>query len=393
MQTTFINDSFRLLLEKAARFHDRHEAGRQEPFNLFSVLRSEHDEVNLHSRFLTALLDHRKFPGAARENLAAFLNQFGIRQFDHDRATVDREWSNIDILISDQSSLKAIIIENKIWADDQPRQLQRYSQQMREFERHILYLTLDGREASQDSAGEVDYQCISYKDDLVPWLMGCQQRACEEPELRESLAQYLRLIAKITGTDLSGAYMNDLKKLCLEDNNLLLIHDLREAMVEARISLLQELWHEIDEGLQALVPGLPAKSNESEISEARIRRFVTGYRSYGGHGLYYDLDDNARLGVETGDYIFFGIKCKEGASNESYRRLRENLRGWESNADWALYRYPPSDLNLKHTTRKQLALLANEESRQNYVTEIVSGVSTLWREIVKRGLLPRDWRP
>ena len=65
-------ESFRLLLEKAARLHDRHEAGRREPFNVFSVLRSEHDEVNLHSRFLAALLDHRQSPGQSRENFGGF---------------------------------------------------------------------------------------------------------------------------------------------------------------------------------------------------------------------------------------------------------------------------------------------------------------------------------
>ena len=39
------------LLKEAARLYEKHEAGRPEPFNVFSVLRSESDEVNLHSRF------------------------------------------------------------------------------------------------------------------------------------------------------------------------------------------------------------------------------------------------------------------------------------------------------------------------------------------------------
>ena len=64
------NGAYRLLLEKATRIHERHEAGRRKPFNVFSVLRSEHDEVNLHSRFLAALLDHRQWPGESRDNLA-----------------------------------------------------------------------------------------------------------------------------------------------------------------------------------------------------------------------------------------------------------------------------------------------------------------------------------
>ena len=111
-----MNGAFRLLLEKAARLHERHEAGRREAFNVFSVLRSEHDEVNLHSRFLAALLNHRQSPGEPRENLADFLHRLDIRNFDQDRATVDGEWNNIDIVICDGSSMQAVIIEHKIWA-------------------------------------------------------------------------------------------------------------------------------------------------------------------------------------------------------------------------------------------------------------------------------------
>ena len=374
-----MHDSFRLLLEKAARFHDRHEAGRREPFNLFSVLRSEHDEVNLHSRFLSALLDYRRSPGEPRENLADFLDQFDIEKFDHDHATVDREWANIDILIRDQSSRQAVIIENKILAADQPRQLQRYAEQMKDYNQHILYLTPEGREASQDSAGEVDYRCISYKSDLVPWLKSCQKRAYEEPALRESIAQYLLLIGKLTGTDFSEVYMSDLKKLCLENNNLLLVHDLGEAMVEVKISLLSELWQEIEDGLRTQVPDLPSKSDDSDISETRIRRFVTGKRNYGLHGLYYKLDANAKLGVEVDDWVYFGLSCKKEPGKEKYKTFAASLQGWESDDGWPLYRHMSPELNLKHIPREQLALLANEKSRQDYVAQVVSGVSALWK--------------
>ena len=384
-----MNDSFRLLLEKAARFHDRHEAGRREPFNLFSVLRSEHDEVNLHSRFLAALFDHRRSPGASRENLTDFLHRFGVEDFGQDHATVDREWNNIDILICDQSSMKAVIIENKIWAADQPRQLQRYAEQMSQYERHVFYLTLDGREASQDSAGDVDYRSISYKSDLVPWLRDCQKRAYDEPALRESVAQYLRLIGKLTGTDFSEAYMSDLKKLCLENNNLLLVHDLGEAMVEAKISLLVKLWQEIESGLRAQLPDLPGKSDDSNISETRIRRFVTYQRSYSGHGLYYTLDDHAMLCVEVENSIYFGVYCEKGSGKEKYERFAASLQGWEKEDNWPLYRYSATDLNLKHTPREQLAVLANEKSRQDYVAEVVSGVNALWESLKKYGLVHR----
>ena len=70
--------NYQLLLEKAALLYERYEAGRRDSFNVFSVLRTEHDEVNLHSRFLAALLDYRQPSDGHRENLADFLCTVGI---------------------------------------------------------------------------------------------------------------------------------------------------------------------------------------------------------------------------------------------------------------------------------------------------------------------------
>ena len=274
-----VNSTNLLLLVQAARIHERHETGRREGFNVFSVLRSEHDEVNLHSRFLAALLGHRQSPEEPeepRENLADFLDRLKVRDVHPDCASVDREWNNIDIAIRDRISGQTVIMENKIWAVDQSRQLERYAEQMKEYECHVLYLTPDGRAASEDSAGGIEYRCLSYKSDLVPWLKSCQKRAYDEPALRESVAQYLRLVGKLTGTNFSEAYMNDLKKLCLTDDNLVLFHDLGEAMVEAKISLLVKLWGEIECGLRNRIPDLPGKADGWDVSEAWIRRFVTG---------------------------------------------------------------------------------------------------------------------
>ena len=94
-----MNGTFRLLLEKAARLHDRHETGRREGFNVFTVLRSEHDEVNLHSRFLAAVLDHRQSPGESRENLKDFLDRLSLPFIPSCLPTTAR-LSGTDIILS-----------------------------------------------------------------------------------------------------------------------------------------------------------------------------------------------------------------------------------------------------------------------------------------------------
>ncbi len=392
-----MSDKYQLLLERASRLYERHEAGRQEPFNVFSVLRSTSDEVNLHSRFLHALLDYQKSPDTERRNLMDFLHSVVEKKdFKEEGVKVERERNNIDILITNDARPKqAVVIENKIWAGDESQQLQKYFKKLEErgfYDIQLLYLTLDGHAPSEDSVGNLDdndYKTISYKDDLPPWLERCQKRAYDEPALRESVAQYLRLIQKLTGTDFSGAYMNELKKLCLQDNNLLLVHDLKEAMTEAHISLLQKLWCEIEAKLKAEISGLPAKDEgESDISEERIRRFVKDSRNYQYHGLYYTLNSGASwLIVEVERVIYFGVKCDERGHKEEYKKLREAGRDISESPEspWPCWQCANSDLDLKYPTRETLEFLSNKKKRQEYATEIARGLKEVWQVVEAAG--------
>ena len=105
------------------------------------------------------------------------------------------------------------------------------------------------------------------------------------------------------------------------------------------------------------------------------------------HGLYFGLDKHVKLCVEVEDYIFFGVRCASVQRSREFRSLAASLSGWESGDGWPLFQYPPTDLNLKHTSREQLSLLVNEESRGTYVGEVVSGASALWNKLKESGLV------
>ena len=376
-----MNGNYQLLLAQVARLYERYEAGRRAPFNVFSVLRSASDEVNLHSRFLHALLNYRKPGEEARENLKDFLEHVGIKDFEERGATVERERDNIDILITNAD--KAIVIENKISAEDRPEQLQRYHETLKNRgygEIHLLYLTLDGHDPSKGSVGDLPYEAISYKYHLPPWLKRCQKRAYDEPELRESVAQYLQLVQKLTGTDLKGEYMNELRDLCLQDNNLVLAHDLYEGMIKAKASLLKKLWDEIEGALEQL--DLPAKDNgESDTSSDTIKRFVTASNSR-RHGLYYGGGvKEAWLGVEIeAGCIFFGVRCprNNGDERNNLDQILEAVPGGCSSEWWPWYRWARGDLNLKNPTRENLKLLSNEKDRQKYAQNIAEDLGKVW---------------
>ncbi len=380
--------NYQLLLAEAARLYERHTVGRPEPFNVFSVLYKETNEVNLHSRFLHALLDYQSPEDETRENLKDFLLHVDVQGFELCGVEVKREWKNIDILLTNANK-KALAIENKINAGDQYKQLWRYYNTLKKqnyLDRniHLLYLTLDGREPTSDSVGDLDPEkitTVSYKDDLLPWLKHCQKRAYEEPTLRESIAQYLRLIQKLTGTNFSGAYMNDLEELCLQNNNLVLVHDLKEAMTEVHISLLQKLLGEINSALKKDLLGLLPNQGKNSVED--IKNFVTGKRGYNYYRpLSYPLGsgDSASLCIELHTYIAFGVRCHQQTHGDEHNRLKEALKdvsSGQSTVWWPWVRFTDESLNPRDLDRKTIEFLSNKSNREEYAAEIAQGLEDL----------------
>lgn len=194
---------------------------RGECYNVFNVLGVDNMELS-HSAFLAALLDPDGSHGMQDAFLKAFIDTIahgGTKpELDTAHAKVYTEYNignitdttggRIDILITDRSDTgsgkaggHAIIIENKIWAADQPNQLVRYHNFAPEAA--LLYLTLDGDEPSEQSrdtlnAQDGDYRCISYRSDIIGWLRQCAQLAFDKPRVRETINQYINLLQQLT---------------------------------------------------------------------------------------------------------------------------------------------------------------------------------------------------
>ena len=221
---------------------------------------------------------------------------------------------------------------------------------------------------------------IFYRE-IVPWLERCQERAYDEPALRESVDQYILLVRKLTGTDLEGTYMTALKKLILENKNLVLVHDLSEAMFEARVSLLKSFWEEIDATVQARIPNLPKKSSES-VSEEDIREFLRRQRGEHYHGLYYSFGIGASLATEVERFMYFGVCCSKQDHKREHRQLRDILRNLGGNDGpedwWPWIQWDSRKFNYKNPERNHLRLLADTEARQQYAEEVADGLSRVW---------------
>jgi hypothetical protein len=189
-------------------------------YNIFLTLHKSSNEVNLHSRFIHSLLD----PSGNHNQGTIFLDLFmqfcslGEFKIDVNNVEVTREDNRIDILISDKTNNKYIIIENKIYAEDQNTQIQRYIDEKVKENKNakicVLYLTLYGEKPSKNSLGkfklegnslkngkqEFKFKAISYKDDILKWLYECRIQMQNLIKFDLIISQYIDVVKNLIGT-------------------------------------------------------------------------------------------------------------------------------------------------------------------------------------------------
>ena len=207
-------------LEQAQQ-EERNRKG--ENYNLFSILSIERYELK-HSALIANLLDPKGSHGCGDAFLRAFF-EIALKgtAYPFEDCTLPDSYTEyytgpivgdtggrIDILV--KSSRYGLIIENKIYAGDQDKQLTRYDNYGKKTfgaDKYLLaYLTLYGYDASKEStatksAEEVGYLRLSYAEDILRWLEQCARLAYDKPLVRESLNQYIRTIKQLTYRDMN----------------------------------------------------------------------------------------------------------------------------------------------------------------------------------------------
>lgn len=220
-------------LEQAQQ-EERNRKG--ENYNLFSILRIEDSELK-HSALIANLLDPKGSHGCGDAFLRAFFEiALKERAYPFEDCTHLHSYTEyytgpiagdtggrIDILV--KSSHYGLIIENKIYAGDQDKQLTRYDNYGKETfgaDKYLLaYLTLYGYDASKEStatksAEEVGYLRLSYAEDILRWLEQCARLAYDKPLVRESLNQYIRTIKQLTYQDMNQENIREIIDLAVD---------------------------------------------------------------------------------------------------------------------------------------------------------------------------------
>jgi hypothetical protein len=200
-------------------------------FNVFDLCGVAHYE-NTHSDIIAEFLNRNGSHSLGTAFLDAFLEELNeelkkkevdIARFDTKTAKIVREADSdgrrMDILIGDKNQ-NAILIENKIYAGDQGKQLQDYEKFTLKQFKHcvVLYLTLDGHGASEQSAGNVNYIPISYAGFIIQWLEKYVSIAARHPFVRESLVQYINHIKSLTGQNINQIMNQEIIAILMKDS-------------------------------------------------------------------------------------------------------------------------------------------------------------------------------
>ena len=330
---------------------------RGECYNVFNVLGVDNMELS-HSAFLAALLDPNGSHGMQDAFLKAFIDTIAYGgtkpELDTAHAKVYTEYNignitettggRIDILITDHSDTgsgkaggHAIIIENKIWAPDQPNQLVRYHNFAHEMyaKYALLYLTRNGDEPSDQSrdtlnAQNGDYQCISYRSDIIGWLQQCAQLAFDKPRVRETINQYINLLQQLTN---QNTMEQNKEQLQLLTENFEQATVIEQRMSDVRKHIFQDIFRkQVEEQLK-----------KEDAPKVTITDCMSdGYSSY---TISFRLDgwtqDKLFRFTTEGGKMYYGV-CR-AVAQEDMRDEKIDTTGYHRNPWWIVWKYMPEE--------------------------------------------------
>lgn len=376
-------------------------------FNIFSILRNESDEVNLHSKFIVELLKNNIF---GMTMLKKFLEIIEVDFSDIKNSLIFFEYNvknngRIDILIKLESdtSKKAIVIENKIYAGDQYQQLKRYYDAMieegyKEEEIELVYLTLYGNEPSEYSTKGLSNEkkekirLISYKEDLILWIEEYIKESSSVSIIRETCVQYKELLKKLTGME-DMALVNELKELIFSNEEYIdILFALPNIIEKIEVDMQLKFWNRLEE---KLTPALKSKGiaciNEELIhnkiySKKAIENFYKNNGKY--YGLMYFIKEIPNRGklylrIEVERELYYGFRIIDSFGNsdkndiDNYLKERLKNLGFTRTDWWLGLKYLThngNNINFKKLNKDMVKVLNDDELSWNLINDIVNEI-------------------
>ncbi|MCT7627690.1 PD-(D/E)XK nuclease family protein [Aliarcobacter butzleri] len=388
-------------------------------YNLLTTVLNEHDEVRLHSRVIGSLLDINGLHYQKELFLEKFVEILKITEFNFDihESKLFLEYQNIDLYLTD--GIKHIIIENKIYADDQKNQIKRYYEiikgENKDLEYNdilIIYLSIDRLQPSNYSLGNLTiedkyifdntekiaiFKNINYKNEILNWLDNCLYEIQNITNLNESIQQYKNVVEKITNK--YKEKVMSIKEFLLENNNLKLAMGLENSIKEAKIEIQLLFWEELYKQLTNnghQFNFVDYKSNEIDINNKIKEYYYKNNKYYGLVRKLIDIDDKHSLifYIEIDKDIVFGYSiaengnrnyiCKQNKFDDISRQIisYDNIK-WNGIRPewWICWKYPKNKLDFYRFDSDIIFDLIDEKKRIQIVANLVEEIILTINEI------------
>jgi len=368
-------------------------------YNIFNILGVTTEETRLHSAFISELLNPKGTHGLKEKPLEAFIkhcldDDFHFQSFSAISKTefyigpkTKESGGKIDIIVLDNNN-SAIIIENKINASDQERQMLRYNNHSRIYNSsRLLYLSIDGKAPSDYSTAGIDfeYKTISYKYEIHNWLIECKQIAVDFPLVREAISHYINLNKQLTNTSYMDEMNNEIVTFIMQSSeNVQNAFELGKVLKDIKIKLQWEFWKQLEISLRKF--GLELNDDDpKKVKHWKIKGFYEKQRKkdiyYGLWSEIYNKDGiTIHWGCEIEDCIYYGFTIekngKGGVSNlDEFSLYREIIKDcddrYQSSQYWLGWSYTSPKLNFREFNSKDIFDLT-EKSKMNEIIEQIS---------------------
>ena len=307
---------------------------KENKYNIFSILKQEEKEEGCHSRIIFNLINDCESNKLEKRFLKLFFKEVLDEEFDEKKKYfVEREknlgkYGRADLFIEDSDG-KAYLIEMKINAGDQSKQLSRYNQYLKKNYKddyQIYYLTLNGYHPSSYSLkgrAEVEYIIISFVDNIYNWIEKCIEEVGENNKiLKINLEQYLETLTKITNR-IGEAQKMDFIKMMKEGNNFRIAQEIVNNFEEIKQGIKEEFILELRERIikKLNIEDIAKKKNLYEY--INIIKFTEFY-------LYKEVLDikNSLLtygiGIDRGGFYFYiGLQDKKA---EEWKIAKKDIK-------------------------------------------------------------------
>ena len=363
--------NLKALLQRLDVVRDKITARKEgkENFNIFTCLMKYSDEENLHSRFISSILDPKGSNGLGFAPIDIILKTLNS-SFQYNQETIEvlpsfsnwSEYKKIDILLIDRRTKYAIIIENKIYACDSNHadegQLECYYRRIIEEDKipqenvEVYYLTIDGHEPSEESVSTSSkykdlpdiVRCITYGNEITQWLQQCMQIACNKPYIRETIEQYINLIKEMANNTEIEDRLEILKIISKNDDTLasakLLFDNYKHIQWHTIFDLFNDFYSELEKRGYSIA---------SKVENSMIDDIVHGgpkkRQQYPEFSVKNKDGLEITIGCDYNDWFYFGLYTKENKSLDKMK-IKELLQSYQNydsdfsiDKNWIFTRY------------------------------------------------------